>query len=97
MVAELAGPDGGPVCGGECDQVPFGDATLLPSTIHVVPEVAGVLVPAAALATTADGQTVVVLESGELQQVSVVASASGMAIVEGVDEGQLVRTPGRLG
>jgi hypothetical protein len=56
-----------------------------------------VLVPAAALATTADGQAVVVLESGELQQVSVVASASGMAIVEGLGEGQLVRTPGRLG
>jgi hypothetical protein len=39
----------------------------------------------------------VVLEDGGLQQVNVVAAASGMAIVEGLAEGQLVRTPGRLG
>jgi hypothetical protein len=55
-----------------------------------------VTVPAAALVTTAAGQTAVVLASGELRPVEVAASATGMAVVDGVEAGEPVRTPGEL-
>ena len=94
LLAVLYGVDGGPVCGTDCDSVPFGGTTLLPSVVHVVPEVDGVVVPVTAVASTADGQTVVVLESGDRIPVQVVVSASGMAVVEGLDAGTMVRVPG---
>lgn len=93
-LAVLQGENGRPVCGTACRTVPFGDTALLPSVVHVVPEVQGVALPVAAIASTADGQTVVVLESGERVPVVVVASASGMVVVEGLDAGTKVRVPG---
>lgn len=95
-VATLAGREDAPVCRDECDQVPVGQEVLLPSLIHIVPEESGVTVPAAALVTTASGDTAVVRPSGELQPVEVVASASGLAVVEGVEAGEQVRTPGKI-
>jgi peptidoglycan hydrolase-like protein with peptidoglycan-binding domain len=95
QIAVLAHVDGGPVCADECAQVPLGEATLLPSVIHVVPQVAGVVVPASAVVSTSDGQTVVVTAGGELVPVTVEASASGMAVVGGVEAGTQVRTPGQ--
>lgn len=95
-VAVLAGVDGTPVCRGDCDQVPVEREVLLPSLIRVVPERSGVTVPAAALVTTAAGQTAVVLNSGELRPVDIVASASGLSVVEGVEVGEQVRTPGEI-
>jgi peptidoglycan hydrolase-like protein with peptidoglycan-binding domain len=94
LIAALAGVDGRPVCGDECAEVPLGEMTLLSSTIHVVPEVTGVVVPVAAVASTADGQTVMATASGDLVPVTVVASASGMVVVEGIEAGTQVRTPG---
>lgn len=95
-VAVLTSVGDDPVCGDACAQVPLQEETLLPSVIHVVPEQSGVTVPTAAVVTTADGQTAAVHESGELLPVSVVASASGTAVVEGVDAGQRVRVPGDI-
>lgn len=95
-VAVLVGVGDEPICGDECDEVPIVEETLLPSVIHVVPEVSGVTVPAAAVVTTAEGDTAVVLESGELRPVTVVASASGVAVVEGLEVGERVRAPGAL-
>jgi hypothetical protein len=95
-VALLAGVDGGSVCGDECDLVPLQQEALLSSVIEVVPRVEGVTVPAAAVVTTAAGETVVVLEDGELRPVEVVASASGVAVVAGVQPGEQVRAPGEV-
>jgi peptidoglycan hydrolase-like protein with peptidoglycan-binding domain len=95
-VAVLVGVEGAPVCRDACDQVPVQSDTLLPGLIQVVPEESGVTVPAAALVTTAAGQTGVVLDSGQLRPVEVVASASGVAVVEGVEVGEQVRTPGEI-
>ncbi|QSB14302.1 peptidoglycan-binding protein [Natronosporangium hydrolyticum] len=92
--ASLAGLAGRPVCGDECDVLPLSEETLLPSTIEVIAPVQGVAVPASAVVTTATGETVVVMESGDLQQVTVVAAAAGMAVVEGIELGDLVRAPG---
>lgn len=96
-VAVLAGAGGTPICGEDCGEIPLQEETLLPSVIQVVPEVDGVTVPAAALVTTAGGELGVVLAGGEFRPVTVVASASGTAVVEGVRVGEQVRTPGELG
>lgn len=94
--AELGGVDGAPICDDDCASIPYGQEVLLPSVIHVVPEVSGVTVPAAAVITDASGRTGVVLESGEFQPVAVVAGASGLVVVEGIEAGTRVRTPGEL-
>jgi hypothetical protein len=92
--AHLGGADGQPACTQECALIPFGDAVLLPSTVHVVPEVSGVTVPAAAVVTAADGREGVVLDTGEFVPVTVVQGAGGMVVVEGIEAGTRVRTPG---
>lgn len=94
QVAVLAHVDGGPVCADECGRVPLGEPTLLPSVIHVVPQVAGVVVPASAVVSTSAGQPVVITAAGELVPVTVEASAAGMAVVDGVPVGTQVRAPG---
>lgn len=95
-LARLGGVDGGPICTEDCVHVPYGTAVVLPSLIHVVPEVEGVTVPAAAVVTAADGGTGVVLESGEFRPVTVLTGASGLVVVEGIEAGTRVRTPGEL-
>jgi len=92
--AILTAPDGSPVCGSECDLIPVEQSTLLPAAVFVVPEVTGVVVPAAAVVTTADGTTAVRLADGTVQPVTVVASAVGSAAVSGLEVGTQVRTPG---
>lgn len=95
VTAVLDGADGEPVCGDECGELPIDAPTLLPSLIHVVPEAEGVTVPAAAIVTRADGTTLVQLADGRWQPVAVLASASGMAVVNGLTAGTQVRTPGQ--
>ncbi len=96
VVAELGGVDDAPVCDEDCTTIPYGDRILLPSVIHVVPEVSGIVVPSAAVVTDATGRTGVVTESGEFVAVRVLAGASGQAVVEGLASGTRVRTPGEL-
>jgi len=92
--AVLAAPDGSPVCGSECDLISVGQDTLLPVAVFVVPEVRGVVIPAASVVTTADGTTAVRLADGTVLPVHVVASAVGSAAVSGIEVGTQVRTPG---
>lgn len=96
-VAHLAAAEGGSICGEDCGLVPLGDPTLLPSTIYVVPAVEGITVPASAVVTGADGQTVVVSETGAEIPVEVIAGADGMTVVDGLDSGTSVRIPGETG
>ena len=86
--------DGGPLCAQECDRVPVAAPSIFSASIHVVPHVEGVVVPAAAVVTGADGATFVRLEDGTLRPVELVASATGSAAVLGLDVGTPVRTPG---
>jgi len=92
--AVLTAPDGGPVCADECHLVSVGDPTLFGAFIHVVPEVTGVVVPAAAVVTDAAGRTGVRLADGEFHPVELLASATGSAVVVGIEVGMQVRTPG---
>lgn len=92
------GDDGQSVCADQCQQVPVGAETLLTTKVVTVPTVSGLVVPSAAIVTSADGQTALVDESGERIAITVVASARGMAVVEGeaVSEGIDVRIPGEM-
>ncbi|AYY12331.1 peptidoglycan-binding protein [Actinobacteria bacterium YIM 96077] len=96
-VAVLDSTGDAPICGNDCPEIPLDQETLLPSVIQVVPEVSGLTVPAAALVTRAEGDVGVVSESGEFLPVTVVESAGGTAVVEGVEAGMQVRAPGRSG
>lgn len=93
--ATLRSPEGdGPLCDDECDAIPLGEPVLLPSRIHVVPETSGVTVPTAAIVTDASGATGVLDEAGQFTPAELIESASGMAVVEGIDAGTRVRVPG---
>ncbi len=92
MIA-LAGKDGGTICGDACGQIPVTGDTSMLSQIITTETVSGLVVPSAALVTTADGEIAVIDESGTETAVEVIASAQGMSVIDGVDEGTRVRVP----
>src|SRR5690606_20584461 len=75
----LTAPDGGPVCGEECESLPGDAQVTLRSEVVVVPRVEGVTVPAAAVRTRADGTAYVTTDDGEID-VQVRASGGGVAV-----------------
>jgi peptidoglycan hydrolase-like protein with peptidoglycan-binding domain len=89
----LAGPDGGVICGDSCGLVPVTGEAMLSSVIVTVPTAGGLVVPSAALVTDAGGEVAVVDEAGARLPVTVVTSARGMSVVEGVEGGTRVRVP----
>jgi peptidoglycan hydrolase-like protein with peptidoglycan-binding domain len=89
----LAGPDGGTICGEECGTIPVTGQTLLQSRIVTVETVTGLVVPSAALLSGADGRTTVTDEEAVSHPVTVVTSARGMSVIEGVPAGTRVRVP----
>ncbi len=93
VIIGLTGADGGTVCGDECGLVPVTGEARLSSLIVTVPTVEGLVVPSAALVTDAAGQIAVVNEAGVRVPVSVVSSARGMSVIEGVEQGTSVRVP----
>lgn len=90
----LTGKDGGQICGDECGTVPAQGKTLLTTRIITVEPAKGPVVPSAALASLADGSVVVTDQDGTNHPVTVLASAQGMSVIDGVDVGTQVRVPG---
>lgn len=90
-VYTLTAPDGGPVCGQECDELPAQEESSILSQVHVVPTVSGPTVPVAAIRTEVDGARYVLLSDGQEADVQVLASSGGVAVVDGVDVGQQVQ------
>lgn len=80
-----------PICETACGDVTIDGEMLLPSVVFTVESVAGLVVPTAALTIGAGQDVVVVDEDGVAHGVTVVASANGMAVVEGVRNGLRVR------
>jgi len=93
ITVEVTGPDDGVLCQDSCAQVPVLGQTTLPSKVVTVEQASGLVVPSSALVTTASGQVAVVDREGERRPVQVVASAKGMSVISGVDEGIRVRVP----
>lgn len=94
--ATLVSTNDQPICLDECASLPVTSDTTVAATVVVVPEQSGIVVPAAALTSTSDEETVVVSADGKVIPVSVVASARGSSVVEGVEAGTRVRVPGVL-
>ncbi|MFQ5523649.1 MAG: peptidoglycan-binding protein [Acidimicrobiia bacterium] len=90
----LSGADGGPVCGVVCaDWVDLSDRTLFQAEIVVIPETSGPVVPVAAISTDPGNQPHLTLADGSLVPVTIVESANGLAVVEGVEPGTEILIP----
>jgi len=89
----LGGADGAPVCGTECGTISVTEQSLLRSQVVTIETVTGLTVPSAALVSRADGTIAVLEEDGTEHRVTVVTSARGMSVIEGVSAGLRVRVP----
>jgi Putative peptidoglycan binding domain len=93
----LAGKDGATICADTCASIPVTEKSLLSSRIVTVESVTGLTVPSAALLSRADGTLSVIDDQGIETTVTVVTSARGMSIIEGVAAGTKVRVPATAG
>ena len=95
VVMVLASPEGGPVCGKQCDALPAASTSYLLSDVAVVKPATGPAGPVAAVTTQGDSRTtVLVVESTGARverEVRVKASQDGVAIVDGVKVGERVQ------
>lgn len=91
--AILRGEDGGVICADSCADLDASGKTILAARIVTVEPASGPLVPAAAIKSRADGTTVVVSRSGEVVPISVVRTANGMSVVDGLEVGDEIRVP----
>lgn len=90
----LAGAGGGPVCGSDCDAVPTDRASVWAAAVTLVPRVDGLVVPVSGLRTDPDGNTSIRTAYGEQRLVDVIASADGLAVIEGISEGTIIQLAG---
>lgn len=81
----------GHVCADQCARIPASGSAPLQATITIVPTTSGVTVPTSSLAVAPDNRTEVVLEDGSRRAVTVRASSSGRAVVDGLPAGSRVR------
>lgn len=95
VAVSLEGKDGVPICGPDCASLSVTDQTLLPCHVVTVESTRGLVVPSAALLSKADGSLVVLDAEGNEQKVTVVASARGMSVIEGVPSGSYVQVPAK--
>jgi peptidoglycan hydrolase-like protein with peptidoglycan-binding domain len=89
----LAGVGDAPLCGSDCDSIGVAAQSVLPSKVVTLETVRGLTVPSAALLSKPDGTIAVIEEDGTEHPVTVVASAEGISVVEGISAGSNVRVP----
>lgn len=92
QVARLAARGGGPLCGDDCHDIavrPGGVA--LHAMVEVVAPISGAVVPVSAILHGPSGSQVLRHPTGEPIAVEVLAVDGGVAIVEGVEPGVVVR------
>ncbi len=89
----LTAPDGSPICGDQCSSLASSEAYHLNVTFMLQEPVSGIMVPASAIRSRG-GAVYVLAEDGTELPVTLVASAGGQAIVEGLAEGTVVRMGG---
>lgn len=89
--ADVTGPDGGAICGGDCSLIPAAGSTALAAEVEVLAPVTGAVVPAAAIGTDGDGSPFVLLADGTRTAVEVLVVAGGRAVVTGVVAGDVIR------
>lgn len=82
------------ICKKNCAAISPDGKTILSSQIVTVPSESGLTVPSAAIRTAPDGRTFVVDPSGTEHNVSVIQTARGISLIEGVDAGLTVLVVG---
>lgn len=94
VVIRITPREGGSICGDQCASITRIGATSFAARVTVRAPVRGVTVPTAALLSGPDGSTVVVDATGTRRDVTVVASAGGRSVVEGIAAGIEIRVQG---
>jgi peptidoglycan hydrolase-like protein with peptidoglycan-binding domain len=90
----LESPDGGAICGDACVHwVPPNGRATFAAEIVVVPETTGPVVPVAAVLTDAGGRHIIELANGDQVSIEVLASSRGLAVVRGINIGDVVVLP----
>jgi peptidoglycan hydrolase-like protein with peptidoglycan-binding domain len=97
ITVTLEGKDAASICAETCGTIPVTGEALLRSRIVTVESVTGLTVPSAALLSRADGSIAVIDDEGVEHAVTVVTSARGMSVIEGVADGTMVRVPASVG
>lgn len=92
-LVHLEGADEAPICGDECARIPVTGQTFLASRVVIVEPVTGLVVPTAAIRSSAGGALSVMDDAGTSHDVRVVTTAKGMSLIEGVPAGLRVRVP----
>ena len=94
---DVNAPDGGLLCADTCSALPASGEVHLLTDVTVVPPVRGPVVPVSAVTTAADGTASVVVvrpDGDEARPVQIVTSVDGLAVVEGVEVGDVFRVFG---
>lgn len=91
--ARLASVDEQPICRDRCSLIAPTGRTILAAEVITVPSKAGLVVPAAAIRTDSSGRTYVTTPEGDRVAITVVQTARGMSLIEGVERGLVVRIP----
>jgi peptidoglycan hydrolase-like protein with peptidoglycan-binding domain len=87
----LTTTDGGPICRGACARwVDLERPTDFLVEIVVIPETVGPVVPVAAIQLDAGNQPFVTTPGGERIDITIVESAQGIAVVEGIEVGTVI-------
>lgn len=93
VALEITAPNGAVVCGDQCATLPAAEELSLQAVVEMVPEASGATVPLAAVHSDAEGAYLIDGE-GTIIRVDVVGSGGGLAVVEGVEPGQIVAISG---
>lgn len=91
----LQGVEQTSICADHCESIPVTGQALLSSRIVTVESITGLTVPTAALLSDAGGIVSVVAEDGAEHPVTIIASAQGVSVIEGITAGQIVRVPAK--
>jgi hypothetical protein len=89
--------DAGPICSTACGQIPVEGTTRLALTVVTNPTKTGLVVPSAAIFTSADGQTLVIARDGKRFRVRIDGNANGVSVISGAPAGLVVRFPNANG
>ena len=82
------------MCGDDCARwVSVTRPTDFGVEIVVIPRVEGPVVPVAAIISDPGNRTFVLTDAGEEVDIEVVASAGGIAVVDGVEVGTVIQIP----
>lgn len=89
----LEATSGSSICADTCAEIPVSGQTVLPARAITTETVTGLVVPAAAVLSSAGNTPIVIDDAGNEIPVRILASARGMVAIDGASLGVRVRVP----